>query len=338
MKNITKRLSLWGLSCLLGLTIVAMTSFGPQEKVRIGFLVHDLVSERWKTDMENFSNEIEALGGVAITKNAFGDAHTQVAQGKSMIDEGVKVIAVVAQDGKILGELVDYAEKAGAKIIAYDRMILNSNLEYYISYNSIRVGELMAEYALKLKPTGNYVIINGPSSDNNSLLVKQGIENKLGKHIERGDVNVVFEKESDAWYSLNAMLMMDEFLASHTDEPLDVVIAASDDLATGAIDAIKSSNRGIPVVVGQDATVDACKNIILGYQAMTIYKPIKNLSKEAAILAMKIARKEKVSFTTKLSNGKVDVPSILFDPIVITKENLRKTLVADDHIKEYDLK
>src|SRR5690606_18347224 len=138
---------------------------------------------------------------------------------------------------------VDYAEKAGAKIIAYDRMILNSNLEYYISYNSISVGELMADYALKLKPKGNYVIINGPSTDNNSLLIEQGVKNKLNKHIERGDVKVVFEKEADAWYALNAMLMMDEFLSSNPDTPIDVIIAAADDLATGAIDAIKSSTN-----------------------------------------------------------------------------------------------
>lgn len=336
-KAITKR-SLLSLAVMFVLTAFALTSFKPQEKIKIGFLVHDLVSERWKTDMETFANKIEELGGVAITKNAFGDAHTQVAQGKTLIDEGVKVIAVVSQDGAILGELVDYAEKAGAKIIAYDRMILNSNLEYYISYNSISVGELMADYSLDLKPKGNYVIINGPSADNNSLLVKQGVNNQLKKHIESGDVKVIFEEEADAWYALNAMLMMDEFLTSNPDETIDVVIAASDDLATGAIDAIRSAGRKSPIVVGQDATVDACKNIILGHQTMTIYKPIKKLSNEAAILAMKVAKNEKVDFTAKLNNGKVDVPSILFDPIVIDKENLRKTLIADQHLKENDLK
>lgn len=338
MKRLITKGSFSALVAMVVFTMFTLTSFKSQEKIKIGFLVHDLVSERWKTDMETFANKVEELGGVAITKNAFGDAHTQVAQGKSLIDEGVKVLAVVAQDGAILGELVDYAEKAGAKIIAYDRMILNSNLEYYISYNSISVGELMADYALKLKPKGNYVIINGPSTDNNSLLIEQGVKNKLNNHIEQGDVKVVFEKEADAWYALNAMLMMDEFLSSNPDTPIDVIIAAADDLATGAIDAIKSSNKGTPIVLGQDATVDACKNIILGHQTMTIYKPIKKLSSEAAILAMKVAKNEKVEFTAKLNNGKVDVPSILFDPIVITKENLRKTLIADQHIKEADLR
>lgn len=338
MKRIMTKISFLVLAAMVVLSAFALTSFKSQERIKIGFLVHDLVSERWQTDMETFANKIEELGGVAITKNAFGDAHTQVAQGKSLIDEGVKVLAVVAQDGVIVGELVDYAEKAGAKIIAYDRMILNSNLEYYISYNSISVGELMADYALNLKPKGNYVIINGPSTDNNSLLIEQGVKNKLKKHIERGDVKVIFEKEADAWYALNAMLMMDEFLSTNPDTPVDVIIAASDDLASGAIDAIKSTSKGTPIVIGQDATVDACKNIVLGYQTMTIYKPIKKLSNEAAILAMKVAKNEKVEFTAKLNNGKVDVPSILFDPIVINKENLRKTLIADQHIEENDLK
>lgn len=337
MKILSKAGMFLALTGIIVFASFVFTSFKPEQKVKIGFLVHDLVSERWQTDMKNFANKVEELGGVAITKNAFGDANTQVAQGKSLIDDGVKVIAVVAQDGLVLGELVDYADKAGAKIIAYDRMILNSNLHYYISFNSIMVGELMAEYALRLKPNGNYVIINGPSTDHNALLVRQGIANKLKKHIESGNVKVLFEKECGSWYALSSLMIMDEFLP-YNKEPIDVIIAGSDDLASGAIDAIKSSRKDIPLVTGQDATLDACKNILLGYQSMTIYKPIKKLSNEAAILAMKIASNEKVDFTTTLNNGKTDVPSILFDPIVIHKNNLQETLLADGHIKESDLK
>lgn len=320
---------------IISLTILS-ASKPVTEKIKVGFLVHDLVAERWKMDMENFSNKVEELGGEAITKNAFGDPHTQVTQGKMLIDQGVKVIAVVAQDANVLGELVTYANKAGATIIAYDRMILNCDLPYYISFNSVMVGELMADYALKLKPKGNYVIINGPSSDNNALLVRKGVMNKLKKHIDAGSVKVLLEKESDSWYSLSSLMIMDEFLTSNK-EPIDAIITGSDDLATGALDAIKSSKRPIPAVTGQDATIDACRNIVLGYQSMTIYKSIKKLSDEAAILAMKVARKEKVDITATLNNGKTDVPSILFDPLVVDKANLRKTVIAEGHIKESDL-
>lgn len=326
------------LSLISGLIVVVFASLALKtpKKIQIGFLVHDLVADRWKKDTESFAGEIEKLGGEVILKNAFGNATDQVTQGKSLIDEGIKVIAVVPQDGNLLGELVEYANKNGAKIIAYDRMILNCNLDYYISFNSVKVGELMAEYALKLKPKGNYVILNGPSSDNNALLVRKGLMKNLQKHIDNGNVKVLLEKEMDSWYGLSALLAMNEFITSQ--QHIDVLLTGSDDLATGAIDAFNAANLPSPIVTGQDASLDACRNIVLGKQAMTVYKSIKKLSHEAAVLAMKLAKGEKIEFTTSLSNGKKEVPSFLFDPVVVDKANLEKTVIADGHIKASDLK
>ncbi|MES2730124.1 MAG: substrate-binding domain-containing protein [Bacteroidota bacterium] len=337
MKGIASKILVLSLVVGLGLsTIVALSAFAPKKKIKIGFLIHDLVSERWKMDMDNFANKVNELGGETILKNAYGDPQTQVSQGKMLIDEGIKVIVVVAQDGKVLAELVDYANKADAKIIAYDRMIIDCNLHYYISFNSIKVGELMADYALKLKPRGNYILWNGPSSDNNALLVRQGVMNKLKKSIDNGEVKVIIEKEIDAWYVLNSLMSMDEFLSSNT-QPIDVVIASSDDLASGAIDAIKAAKLQMPVVTGQDATVDACKNIIVGNQSMTVFKSIKKLASEAAILAMKVAKGEKVTTMKSINNGSYEVPSILFDPMVVDKSNMRTTVIAEGQVKQSDL-
>ena len=195
----------------------------------------------------------------------------------------------------------------------------------------------MADYALKLKPKGNYILLDGPSSDNNALLVRQGVMNILNKSLEKGEIKILLEKEIDSWYALNALMNMEEFISTNK-EPIDVVIAASDDLATGALEAIKTAHLKTPVVTGQDASVEACKNIILGYQSMTVYKSIKKLSHGAALLAMKLAKGEKVDFTTKTNNGKHEVPSILFDPIVVNKANMRQTVIAAGQVKESDLK
>lgn len=321
---------------IIGL-VISLSAFRSPEKIKVGFLIHDLVGERWEKDMTNFSNKIEALGGEAILKNAYGSADTQVTQGKALVDAGVKVIAVVPQDATVLAELVTYADKAGAKIIAYDRMILNCDLHYYISFNSVKVGELMAAYATKLKPKGNYIILNGPSSDNNALLVRKGIMDKLKKSIDNGNIKIILEKEMDSWYGLSSLMTMDEFITTNK-KPIDAILTGSDDLATGAIDAAHAANLPKMIVTGQDATVEACKNIVLGNQSMTVYKSIEKLSSEAAILAMKIAKGEKIEITTTLNNGKKEVPSILFDPIVVDKSNLRSTVVAEGHIKESDLR
>ena len=322
--------------CLTIIALLACSFKSPPAKVKIGFLVHDLVAERWRLDMDNFANKVKQLGGEPITRNGLGDPHTQVAQGKKLIDEGVKVIAVVPQDGKVLAELVDYANKAGATIIAYDRMITECDLPYYISFNSIKVGELMAGYALQLKPKGNYVILNGPSSDNNALLVRQGIMNVLKKERDNGKIKILLEKEMDSWYELTAQMFMTEFITANK-EPIDAIIAGSDGIASGAIDALKGIRPPL-VVTGQDASIEACRNIVSGYQSMTIYKSIKKLSDEAAILSMKIANGQQVSVTVTINNGKKEVPSILFDPIVVDKANLYSVVVAEGHIKAEDLK
>jgi D-xylose transport system substrate-binding protein len=315
----------------------ALSAFQTKEKIKIGFLVHDLVDERWKKDVDFFSNKVRELGGEPISMNGLGSAKTQVQQGKKLIDEGVKVIAVVAEDGKALAELVEYADKAGAKIIAYDRMILDCNLHYYVSFNSERVGELMAEHALKRKPKGNFVIINGPLTDNNAVLVRKGIENKLKSSVQTGNVKIVMEKNCDAWYALNAMMMMDEFISANQ-QPVDAVICGSDGLAIGAIDAFKSAQKPLPTVItGQDASLESCKSIISGAQSFTIYKSISQISTEAAVLAMKIAKNEVVKTTKTVHNGFHDVPSILFEPVAVEKSNLRDVMVKGGALKPQDL-
>jgi len=336
MKKSMRNIVLSFLAVIIMGLVITLSAFRAPDKIKIGFLVHDLVAERWEKDMAYFSNKIETLGGEAILKNAYGSAATQVSQGKALVDEGVKVIAVVPQDAKVLAELVEYADKAGAKIIAYDRMIVNCDLHYYVSFNSVKVGELMAAYALKLKPKGNYIILNGPSSDNNALLVRKGIMNKLKKDIDNGNIKILLEKEMDSWYGLSSLMVMDEFISTNN-KPIDAIITGSDDLATGAIDAVHAANLPRMIVTGQDATLEACKNIVLGNQTMTVYKSIEKLSTEAATLAMKIAKGEKIEVATTLNNGKKDVPSILFDPIVVDKSNLYKTVVAEGHVKESDL-
>ena len=316
---------------------VGLSAFKGNEKTKIGFLVHDLVDERWNKELNYFVFKVKELGGDPVTFNALGSAKAQVQQGKRMIDEGIKVIAVVAEDGKVLAELVDYADKAGAKIIAYDRMIENCKLHYYISFDSERIGEMMVEHALSKKPAGNYVIINGPSSDNNAILIRKGIENRLKKPVSEGAVKLIMEKQCDAWYSLNSMMLMDELLSSSS-QKIDVVLAGSDGLATGVIDAYKSKQLNLPqVVTGQDAALEACRNIIGGAQSMTIFKSSEKIATEAAILAIKIARNEEVKTLKTIHNGFHPVPAILFDPILITKANLRDVMVKSGTYKEKDL-
>jgi D-xylose transport system substrate-binding protein len=309
----------------------------PQGKVKIGFLIHDLVSERWKKDTEYFTKKIEELGGEPMLRCAYGVAQTQIDQGKQLIDEGVKVISIVAVDGKVLGELVDYADKAGVKVIAYDRLILNCNLHYYISFNSIKVGELMTEYVVKRRPKGNYAIINGPPSDNNSIFIRKGQMNILKPYIDRGDIKIVLDKSVSGWGPLEAMLIMDNFLSANKDS-LNVVLVASDVLSEGIVQSFSvNGDYRYTLVTGQDASLTACRNILAGGQTMSVFKSIQKIASEAAEIAMKLGRNETVVTKMKINNGKRDVPSFLFDAVVVDKDNVKEVVVGSGHIKESDL-
>jgi D-xylose transport system substrate-binding protein len=194
----------------------------------------------------------------------------------------------------------------------------------------------MADYSLRLKPKGNYVILNGPSTDNNAILVKKGIMNKLTPSIEKGNINILTNAEMGSWNALSSLMYMEDFLPANK-TPIDAIITAGDDIAQGVLDAMTIDKMSIPVLTGQNATVDACRNILQGLQTMTVYKDIRKLAAEGAILSMKIAKGEKVKTAATTNNGKIDVPSILFDPVVIDKSNLRKLLVPG-HVTEDQLK
>ncbi len=306
-----------------------------QETLKVGFLIHDLVADRWQKDMNYFEERVKELKGEVIAKNCLGDANLQVQYGKEMIDEGIKVITVVPENGVVLGELVQYAHEHNAKIIAYDRIILNSDLDYYISFSSEKVGEMMAEYAIERKPKGNYVLINGPSSDNNSLLIKKGLMKVLTPHIESGDIDLVFDGEADAWYSLNSMMVMQTFLMEY-DGKVDVVLTGSDDLSIGAIEAIGEDNVGDMIITGQDANRDACLSILKGFQTMTIYKSLKKTAYAAAEVAVDLTKGKPIKTTGTVNNGKIDVPAVLFDPEIVDKTNMDH-LIEEGHFSKEDL-
>lgn len=308
------------------------------DKIKIGFLVDDLVQERWSKDINYFSKRVEELGGHAEIKNAYNDAHTQINQLKQMVDEGIKVIVVVAVDGKAIANAIDYADKAGVKVIAYDRLIPNCNLHYYVTFNSIKVGELMAEHMVKVKPKGNYSFINGPISDNNTSLIKQGQMNVLKPYIDQGDIKVVFDQAVEMWGPLEAFLLLDGFLKDYTGT-LDVTFSASDGLSEGVVQALDAYPMFQNTLVsGQDASVAACRNIMLGHhQSMSVYKSIKAIANKAAELAMKLMTTGDVEMQTYANNGKRNVPCILFDVEAVDKTNIKEIVTRDGYIKEFEL-
>lgn len=288
------------------------------------------VIDRWYIDQKLFTDKVKELGGECFIEMPYGDPQEQVKLGKKLIANQVDVLVVIPSDGKISATIVDAAREAKIPVIAYDRMISSNDLALYVSYNNLAVGKLQGEYAVKKIPQGNYLLINGPVSDLNSISFSNGQRMALKSAVENGKIKIIGDVVLGSWSELEAMMKVDEFLSSHPERP-DVIIAANDAIATGTIQALPKELLGTTVITGQDADKASLKNIIAGNQSMTIYKPIKPLAHKAAECAIKLARGEKVE-SVKIKIGEYETNAILLEPVVVDKSNYKETVVKDGHV------
>jgi D-xylose transport system substrate-binding protein len=307
-------------------------------QVVIGFSMDTLKEERWQRDRDLFVKHAEAAGAKVLVQAANSDDALQNAQAENLLTQGVQVMVVVPHNAKTTATIVESAHKMGVPVIAYDRLIRDSDLDYYISFDAERVGELQAEYAVKHKPRGNYVLIGGAPTDNNAVLVREGQMKVLKPSIDKGDIKVVADQWAKDWQAVEALKIMENALTRNNNQ-VDAVVVSNDGTAGGAIQALGEQKlSGKVLVTGQDADLAGCQRIVAGTQTMTIYKPIDALASKAAEIAVKLARKEPISDPTRpVNNGRKDVPSILLEPIQVDKDNLDGTVLKDGYHKREDV-
>jgi D-xylose transport system substrate-binding protein len=297
--------------------------------ITIGFSMDTLKEERWLKDRDLFKEEAEKLGAKVEIMEADGDDALQIVQAEELINKGVDVLVVVPYNAESTASIVNKAHLAGIKVISYDRLIKNADIDLYISFDNEKVGELQAVAMTKLVPKGKYAYIGGAVTDNNAHLFKKGVFNVLKPLIENGDITVVFDQWTQNWTPANAYSNMEAALIANHNQ-IDAVIAANDATAGGVIKALELQGlKGKIPVAGQDADLAAAKRIVEGTQIMTVYKPIRTLAQTAAELAVKLANGEKVEANRKVNNGKIEVPSVLLSPIAVNKHNIDETIIKD---------
>jgi D-xylose transport system substrate-binding protein len=304
------------------------------DKPLIGFSMDTLKEERWQKDKDMFEGKLKELGADVKTLAANGDDAAQLSQAEQLISEGVDVLVVVPHNAEATAAIVEKAHKEGIKVISYDRLIKNSDVDYYVSFDNVRVGELQAQAIIDKAPKGNFAYIGGADTDNNAHLFRDGAMKELKQH---PDIKVVYDQYSKDWKPEEALKNMENALTANNNN-IQAVIAANDGTAGGAIQALTAQSlAGKIPVSGQDAELAACQRIVEGTQTMTIYKPVKSIATKAAEMAVAIAKGEPVQADQKVNNGKIDVPSILLDPIKVTKENMNDTIIKDGWQKLEDV-
>jgi len=298
-------------------------------KILIGLSMDTLQEERWQRDRDLFVAKARELGAEVEVQSANSDDAKQIAQAESLISQGVDILVVIPHDAEATAAIVEKAHAAGVKVIAYDRLIKNSDVDLYVSFDNERVGQMQAEAIVKLVPKGKYVYIGGSETDNNAHLFKKGAFDVLQPYIDRGDIEIVYDQWTKDWNPAVAMANMENALTANNNQ-IDAVVAANDGTAGGVIQALAAQGlAGKIPVSGQDAELAACQRIVEGTQTMTVYKPIKLLAEKAAELAVAMAKGEQIQTDRNVHNGKIDVPSILLDPIAVDKTNIDQTVIAD---------
>lgn len=323
-------------SVLIGLALAARggsaTGKARDDGIVIGLSMDTLKEARWQADRDMFVRRAGELGAKVLVLAANSDDTVQISDVEKLITNQVDVLVVVPHDGTAMAKAVTMAHEAGIPVIAYDRIIRDSDLDLYVSFDNERVGELQARFLVDHLPTpgkGRVVRIYGAKTDNNASQFKRGQDRVLEPYIARGDIVVVHEDWAEEWKPENAKRIVNAAITA-AGSGIDAVLASNDGTAGGAIQALSEEGlAGKVLVTGQDADTVALQRIAAGTQAMTIYKPLKTLTRGAAELAVQVAAKRLVVARSTVDNGHGPVPAALYDVVTVTRDNLLDTVVRD---------
>ena len=298
-------------------------------KLKIGFSLEAMKGERWQTDLSSFETRAKQLGAEVISRDADGDDDLQFQQVQDMIKSGIKVLVLLPHDNAKASRIVDSAKSANVKVISYDRLVLNSDVDLYVSFDRLEIARMQAEYLLKHAPTGNYVLIAGAPHDEGARTLHDAQMKVLQPFIERGNIKIIADSYTKDWLPSEAYLFTLKAIDSSQGK-IAAVLASNDGLAGGAIQALREHNlAGRVAVSGQDADLAAVICIAQGAQSMTVYKPVMNEAVTAAEEAVRLAKGEKTHADSTTSNGKTTVPTIMLKPVVVTRDNIKATVVKD---------
>lgn len=299
------------------------------EKLVIGVSLGPLRTERWQKDVDLLVEYGEMNNVTVNVLVANEDAELQLAQAENLINQGVDALIIIPLDGEKIAPIIDKAHDAGIEVIAYDRMINHTDLDYYVSFDSIKVGEYEAQGVVDIISKGKFIYLGGSEVDNNAFLLKEGTLSVIQSYLDNGDIELVIDTFVDAWKTETAYQIVYDYLAAGNH--LDAIISANDGMADGAIQALKEFDlAGEIPISGQDAELTACQRVAEGTQTLTVYKPLATLAEKAMQMAVQSAKKETVETNDFTENKQgIQIPSFLLGSTPVYKNNLVDSVIKD---------
>jgi D-xylose transport system substrate-binding protein len=298
----------------------------------IGVSWSNFQEERWKTDEAAIQAAIRAAGGSYLSADAQSNPGKQLTDIESLLARGAKALIVLAQDAAAVRPGVQKAINEGVAVVGYDRLIEMPEV-FYLTFDNVEVGRMMARSVLAQKAEGNYAFIKGSSSDPNADFLFRGSMEILKPHIDAGRIRNVGEAYTDGWLPANAQRNMEQMLTRNNNR-IDAVVAANDGTAGGAIAALAAQGlAGSVPVSGQDADRAALNRIAAGTQTVTIWKDARELGKNAAEIAIRLAggaRLAEVPGAVQWNEGpqRARMTARFLAPVPVTRENLGVVIEA----------
>jgi putative multiple sugar transport system substrate-binding protein len=343
---------------LLGASLVSIPAWA-QEKGLVGIAMPTQSSARWISDGHSMVDQFKEAGYATDLQYAEDDIPNQLAQIENMITKGANVLVIAAIDGTTLSNALANAKAAGIKVIAYDRLIRDSDaVDYYATFDNFKVGVQQAETLVAglkerfgdVKPW-NVEVFGGSPDDNNAYFFYDGAMSVLQPLIDAGDIVIKSGQTGMQtvgtlrWDGSVAQSRMDNLLsANYTDDRVHGVLSPYDGLSIGIISSLKGVGYGsgdmpMPIVTGQDAEVPSMKAILRGDQYSTIFKDTRELARVTVgmVDAVLGGKEPEINDTKTYDNGVKVVPSYLLEPVPVTKENWRQALIDTGYYKASEI-
>lgn len=337
---------------------LAESGAGDKNKGYVGLAMPTKSSERWVADGQNMERLFQEKGYKTDLQFAEDVIENQISQIENMITKGVDVIVVASIDGNTLTDVIKKAHDQGIKVIAYDRLIRNTEyLSYYATFDNFKVGVLQASYIEKKlglkegKGPFNIELFGGSPDDNNAYFFYNGAMSVLKPYIDSGQLVVRSKQTTMAqiatlrWDGSLAQARMDNLIsANYSGAHLDAVLSPYDGISIGIISSLKGVGYGtakkpMPVITGQDGELASIKSIVAGEQTQTVFKDTRKLAEQAVKMAESILKGEEaeVNDTKSYDNGVKVVPAYLLPPVSVDASNVEKELVESGYYTKEEI-
>jgi len=304
---------------------------------KVGVLWDFLQVERRVKARDYLQAEAKRLGFEIVFQNANGDEKLQLQQAENLITQGVDLIVILPQNADAACPVIEQAHQANIKVVAFDRLISNCDLDYYIGFNNDVIGDMMANYVFAKKADGNWAMVNGAPTDPNVKQYRDGWLRVIQSAVDSGAIKMVSDTYTEKWDPNNAMKAAENFLTANNDK-IDVVLAMNDGTAGGVVQALKARDlNGKVLVTGQDGELAAIQRVAEGDQAMTVWKPDDKMATVLAESILKILKGEDLPDVSTTDNKFKQVTSKLLLPVTVDKKNICETVIASDYLKLEDI-